>query len=125
MADQYRAELKNLRRVAAVLLRDRAGEAGVSDGAMVSSSRVVSFSHSSRPCRGDHLAHKASEATDVPAGIDGVAEPYDYEVLRRQDDDALAEVAGCEERIVGDPELNASFRVGVLATIGPEPRGVI
>src|SRR6188768_1063925 len=42
-----------------------------------------------------------------------------------QDDNALAEVAGCEERIAGNPELDAPFRVGVLAAIGPEARGVV
>ena len=46
-------------------------------------------------------------------------------LLRRQDHDALAEIAGCEKRIAGNAEPDAAFGAGMLAAIGPEARGIV
>ena len=90
--------------------------------------RVWSFG----PSRNDDVCTAAitsftSRATppDIPGRIDAVAEPNHHEFLRRHDHDALAEIAGCEERVARDAELRASPRVGMLAAIGPEAGGII
>jgi hypothetical protein len=42
-------------------------------------------------CR-NHLSDKASKTPDIAGGIDGIAKSRDHQMLRRQDDDALAEI---------------------------------
>jgi len=54
-----------------------------------------------------------------------VAKTNDHQMLRRQNDDALAEGAGCKERVAGNAEPHAPLGVFVRATIGPEPGAII
>lgn len=46
----------------------------------------------------DHFLDQASEAADIAGGIDGVAETDDHQMLRWNNNDALAEIAGCKKR---------------------------
>src|SRR5476651_2075530 len=75
--------------------------------------------------RCDNLAHQTPEAADVAGRIDGIAEPNDDELLRWQDDDALAEIAGCKKRVARNAETDAALGVRMLAAIGPEPGAVV
>src|SRR5260370_27870005 len=73
----------------------------------------------------DHFLDQASETADVAAGIDGIAETNDDEMLRRQDNDSLALIAKRKKRVARDSHLDAPLRTFVFAAIGPETRAVV
>src|SRR5260370_10505368 len=76
-------------------------------------------------CRCDHLFDQPSEAADVAGGVDGIAETDDHQTLRRQNDDALAEIAGCEKRVTRNPDPDPAFGMCVIAAIGPEAGAIV
>src|SRR5450759_1046094 len=79
----------------------------------------------SRLRRGDHFLDQAAEATDIAGRIDGVAEPDDHQTLRRNDHDALAEIAGGKKGVARDSEPDAPLGMFVLAAIGPEAGAIV
>ena len=56
-------------------------------------------------CRCDDFADQTSQPANIAGGIDGIAEANDDEMLRRQDHDALAEIAGGKKASRGIPRL--------------------
>src|ERR1019366_8641312 len=75
--------------------------------------------------RCNHLLDQTPEAADIAGGIDGVAETNDHQMLRRNNNDALAEIAGGKKRVARNPEPDAALGIFMLAAIGPEAGAVV
>jgi hypothetical protein len=57
--------------------------------------------------RSDHFLDQAGETADIAAGIGGIAEPNDHQMLRRQYYDPLALIAGGKIRVARNAKPNA------------------
>src|SRR5450755_3227874 len=75
--------------------------------------------------RCDHFLDQPSQAADIAGGIDGIAKPDDHQMLRRDDNGSLAEVAGCKKSVARYSEPDAPLGMFVLTAIGPEAGAIV